>query len=133
MTTTVHNIIVGKLWVDEHGDMEIFGEGAASGLKCHLKYLPYSYFSKEAQRKVSGHVVDTDGRVSSSLLTFRREPFRLPNFSSRFQPKWVIQGYWDSKIEIAPVIDTNSDSTVCKTGKFITAWERILPPKDSDR
>ncbi|XP_077298811.1 oxysterol binding protein isoform X2 [Arctopsyche grandis] len=110
VTTTVHNIIVGKLWVDEHGDMEITGEGAASGIRCHLKYLPYSYFSKDTQRKVTGLVENPNGK-----------------------PKWVIQGHWDTRIEIAPVTNTNLDSTVCKTGKFTTAWQRIMPPEDSDK
>lgn len=51
VTTTVHNIIVGKLWVDNHGEMTI--ENHKTGDKCHLKYLPYSYFSRDSQRKVS--------------------------------------------------------------------------------
>lgn len=49
------------------------------------------------------------------------------------QAKWVIQGHWDTRIEIAPVTSTNLDSTVCKTGKFTTAWQRIMPPEDSDK
>lgn len=50
MTTTIHNIIVGKLWVDHHGEMEITNH--ANGDKCHLKYIPYSYFNRDVQRKV---------------------------------------------------------------------------------
>lgn len=50
VTTTVHNIIVGKLWVDNHGEMTI--ENHKTGDKCHLKYIPYSYFSRETPRKV---------------------------------------------------------------------------------
>jgi hypothetical protein len=55
VTTTVHNIIVGRLWVDNHGDMEIIGEKSAAGYKCHLKYLPYSYFTRDSQRRVKGN------------------------------------------------------------------------------
>lgn len=51
VTTTVHNIIVGKLWVDHHGDMEIIGEQSSKGFKCHLKFLPYSYFTRDSQRR----------------------------------------------------------------------------------
>ena len=51
VTTTVHNIIVGKLWVDQHGDMDIVNH--KDGVKCHLKYIPYSYFTRDIQRKVS--------------------------------------------------------------------------------
>ncbi|KAG6461440.1 hypothetical protein O3G_MSEX012630 [Manduca sexta] len=65
VTTTVHNIIVGKLWVDNHGDMDIVGEaGPAAGYVAHLKYLPYGYFSKDTQRKVTGVVKDPQGVVS---------------------------------------------------------------------
>ncbi len=51
VTTTVHNIIVGKLWVDNHGEMDITNH--RNGDKCHLKYAAYSYFSREIPRKVS--------------------------------------------------------------------------------
>ncbi|XP_035901282.1 oxysterol-binding protein 1 isoform X4 [Anopheles stephensi] len=112
VTTTVHNIIVGKLWVDNHGDMEIFGEGSAKGVKCHLKYLPYSYFTRDTQRRVKGVVMDSGNQV-----------------------KWVINGTWDSKIEIAPVTSTSGsmENPVYKTGNYKTAWTRRMPPPDSDK
>lgn len=50
VTTTVHNIIVGKLWVDNHGEMDI--KNHHTGDNCHLKYSAYSYFSRETPRKV---------------------------------------------------------------------------------
>uniref|UniRef100_A0AAG5DT23 Oxysterol-binding protein n=1 Tax=Anopheles atroparvus TaxID=41427 RepID=A0AAG5DT23_ANOAO len=112
VTTTVHNIIVGKLWVDNHGDMEIFGENNAKGVKCHLKYLPYSYFTRDTQRRVKGVVMDSANQV-----------------------KWVINGTWDSKIEIAPVTSTSgsTENPVYKTGNYKTAWTRRVPPPDSDK
>ncbi|XP_040170388.1 oxysterol-binding protein 1 isoform X2 [Anopheles arabiensis] len=112
VTTTVHNIIVGKLWVDNHGDMEIFGERNAKGVKCHLKYLPYSYFTRDTQRRVKGVVMDSSNQV-----------------------KWVVNGTWDSKIEIAPVTSTSgsTENPVYKTGNYKTAWTRRMPPPDSDR
>uniref|UniRef100_A0A2A4K9L7 PH domain-containing protein n=1 Tax=Heliothis virescens TaxID=7102 RepID=A0A2A4K9L7_HELVI len=111
VTTTVHNIIVGKLWVDNHGDMDIVGEaGAATGYVAHLKYLPYGYFSKDTQRKVTGVIKDPQG-----------------------VPRYVLQGHWDSRVEVAPVTSASPDNTVCKTGKFAVAWERVPAPPDSDR
>ncbi|XP_055700325.1 oxysterol-binding protein 1 isoform X1 [Phlebotomus papatasi] len=112
VTTTVHNIIVGKLWVDHHGDMDIVGENSATGIKCHLKYIPYSYFTRDTQRRVKGVVMNADGQV-----------------------KWVLNGTWDNKIEIAPVISTNGtkDSPIYKTGNYKTIWSRRLPPLDSDK
>lgn len=50
VTTTVHNIIVGKLWIDNHGEMTIVNH--VTDDKCHLKFIPYSYFSRDAPRKV---------------------------------------------------------------------------------
>lgn len=74
-TSTVHNIIVGKLWIDQvrgcpggeplaqagintdhplrlqTGDIEIVNHKTKD--RCQLKFLPYSYFSKEVARKVS--------------------------------------------------------------------------------
>ncbi|KAA0188808.1 hypothetical protein HAZT_HAZT001529 [Hyalella azteca] len=50
VSTTVHNMIVGKLWLDNHGEMEIINH--TTGDKCCLKFIPYSYFSREIPRKV---------------------------------------------------------------------------------
>lgn len=51
VTTTVHNIIVGKLWIDNHGEMHI--ENHDTGDKCVIKFHSYSYFSTEKPRKVN--------------------------------------------------------------------------------
>lgn len=112
VTTTIHNIIVGKLWVDQHGEMEIVGKNKAKGIKCELKYVPYSYFSKESQRRVKGVVYNQDGA-----------------------PKWYINGTWDDKVEIAPIkgVSGPSDDPVYDTGKSIVAWKRRMPPKDSEK
>ncbi|XP_050458461.1 oxysterol-binding protein 1 isoform X1 [Cataglyphis hispanica] len=110
VTTTVHNIIVGKLWVDQSGDMDIVNH--KEGIKCHLKYIPYSYFSRDSQRKVKGIVMNSNKEV-----------------------KWVVQGTWDSKIEIAPVISTSGtpDNPVYKTGPYILAWKRRMPTDDCEK
>ncbi|XP_014473458.1 PREDICTED: oxysterol-binding protein 1 isoform X1 [Dinoponera quadriceps] len=110
VTTTVHNIIVGKLWVDQSGDMDIVNH--KEGIKCHLKYIPYSYFSRDSQRKVKGVVMNSNKEV-----------------------KWVVQGTWDAKIEIAPVISTSgtSDNPVYKTGPYILAWKRRMPLEDCEK
>ncbi|XP_044578176.1 oxysterol-binding protein 1 isoform X2 [Cotesia glomerata] len=110
VTTTVHNIIVGKLWVDQSGDMDIINH--TDGTKCHLKYIPYSYFSRDSQRKVKGVVMNADKEV-----------------------KWVVQGTWDSKIEIAPVISTSGspDNPIYKTGPYTLAWKRHMPPDDCEK
>lgn len=112
VTTTVHNIIVGKLWVDNHGDMEIVGEQSADGYKCHLKYLPYSYFTRDTQRRIKGVVMDPVKQV-----------------------KWVLNGTWDNKMEVAAVTSTSGspENPVYKTGNYKTIWQRRLPPPDCDK
>lgn len=112
VTTTVHNIIVGRLWVDNHGDMEIIGEKSAAGYKCHLKYLPYSYFTRDSQRRVKGVVMDPDKQV-----------------------KWVLNGTWDNKMELAAVTSTSgsSENPVYRTSNYKTIWQRKLPPPDCDK
>ncbi|EDV23583.1 uncharacterized protein TRIADDRAFT_27761 [Trichoplax adhaerens] len=80
VTTTIHNIIVGKLWVDQSGEMEITNHSNRD--KCYLKYSAYSYFARDTPRKVSGQVVDAKRLV-----------------------RYVINGTWDNKIEYAKVID----------------------------
>ncbi|KAI4454411.1 oxysterol-binding protein-related [Holotrichia oblita] len=112
VTTTVHNIIVGKLWVDQHGDMEIIGRGNASGLKCILKFIPYSYFSKESQRRVKGAVMDSSGKV-----------------------RWIINGTWDDKVEICKVTGVSGSETnpIYQTNSPIVAWKRTVPHPDSQK
>ncbi|XP_046980953.1 oxysterol-binding protein 1 isoform X1 [Schistocerca americana] len=110
VTTTVHNIIVGKLWVDQSGDMDIINH--KTGAKCHLKYIPYSYFTRDVQRKVKGCVMDQDGNV-----------------------KWIVSGTWDNKIEIAPVTGSQGslENPVFKTGPYQLVWKRRMPPPESER
>lgn len=101
----MHNIIVGKLWVDQSGDMEIVNH--KQGIKCHLKYIPYSYFSRDSQRRVKGYVMNSDHEV-----------------------KYILQGTWDAQIEFGPVISTSGtpDNPVYNAGPFMVAWERNIPP-----
>lgn len=48
---TVHNIIVGRLWIDNSGEIDI--TNYSTGDKCHLTFKPYSYFSSDIPRRVS--------------------------------------------------------------------------------
>jgi len=79
VTTTVNNIIVGKLWIDQSGEMDITNH--TTGEVCRLKYHAYSYFSKEKPRRVTGYVTDNQ-KVT----------------------RYVISGFWDQKAECAKVV-----------------------------
>ena len=92
--------------------LTIVSWAAAKGYTAHLKYIPYSYFSKDSQRKVKGVIMDRNG-----------------------QAKYVLNGNWDSKIEYAAVTSFSGtpDSPVYKTGNYTTLWTRRLPPPDSEK
>lgn len=108
--TVVYNIIIGKLWVDQEGESEVVN--IENGCKCKLTYYPYSHFSSEDQRKVTGCVLDKSGST-----------------------QWLIQGYWDSFIEIAPVISkegTTKNPTLI-TGPFQKIWEINSPPPENEQ
>ncbi|XP_072281136.1 oxysterol-binding protein 1-like [Pyxicephalus adspersus] len=83
VTTTVHNIIVGKLWIDQSGEIEIVNH--KTGDKCKLKFAPYSYLSRDVARKVTGEVMDASGRVHYTLM-----------------------GTWDERMECAPASSSSS-------------------------
>lgn len=80
--TVVHNIVIGKLWIDQHGEMEVINHH--TGSRCHMKFEPYSYFGGVA-KKVTGTIVDKDDRVC-----------------------WVLNGTWDTKLEGSRVIGESS-------------------------
>merc|ERR1712150_189834 len=48
--TVVHNIVVGRLWIDQHGEMEVINH--FTGAKCHMKFEPYSYFAGIAKKVI---------------------------------------------------------------------------------
>ncbi|XP_043239908.1 oxysterol-binding protein 1-like isoform X2 [Amphibalanus amphitrite] len=111
VTTTVHNIIVGRLWVDQHGDMEITNH--KTGDKCNLKYVPYSYFSRDVLRKVTGCVTDPMGQV-----------------------RWVLMGTWDSKMECCKVLNSNTSvkgKPVIETGPPRLLWKANPVPEDGEK
>ncbi|XP_055511190.1 oxysterol-binding protein 2-like isoform X2 [Leucoraja erinacea] len=102
VTSTVHNIIVGKLWIDQSGDIDIINFKTKD--KCQLKFSPYSYFSRDCARKVTGVVTDRDGKAN-----------------------YILSGTWDEKMEFAKVVQSSQDGTSCE-GKQKTVYQ-TLPPK----
>ncbi|VDK75212.1 unnamed protein product [Litomosoides sigmodontis] len=110
VTTTVHNIIVGKLWIDNHGEMLI--ENHKTGDKCILKFHPYSYFSREPPRKIVGFVKDPAGKVC-----------------------WLIHGIWDSYLDILKVtneVNTGENSRF-ETDAPNRIWTINSPVENGDK
>ncbi|XP_006894856.1 PREDICTED: oxysterol-binding protein 2 isoform X1 [Elephantulus edwardii] len=114
-TSTVHNIIVGKLWIDQTGDIEIVNHKTKD--RCQLKFLPYSYFSKEAARKVTGVVSDNHGKAH-----------------------YVLSGSWDEQMECAKVVHSSSSSpsldgkqkTVYQTLPSKVLWKKYPLPENAE-
>ncbi|XP_035391866.1 oxysterol-binding protein 2-like [Electrophorus electricus] len=102
VTSTVHNIIVGKLWIDQSGDIEIVNRRTKD--TCHLKFSPYSYFSRDIPRKVTGVVADSDGVAH-----------------------YILSGTWDGKMESAKIVESSRDCGGSE-GKLKTVYQ-TLPPK----
>ncbi|XP_055945892.1 oxysterol-binding protein 1-like [Argiope bruennichi] len=111
VTTFVHNIIVGRLWVDHHGEMEIVNHHTED--KCHLRFIPYSYFSREVPRKVTGVVTDHEGNA-----------------------KFVLQGTWDNKMESARVLNSHGSvkgKPLLETSSPKTIWRRQFPGPEYEK
>ncbi|XP_029998711.1 oxysterol-binding protein 2 isoform X3 [Sphaeramia orbicularis] len=101
VTSTVHNIIVGKLWIDQSGDIEIVNNRTKD--TCQLKFSPYSYFSRDVPRKVTGVVADSGG-----------------------QAHYILSGTWDDKMESAKIIQSSRGGSGSE-GKQKTVYQTLSP------
>ncbi|XP_032943064.1 oxysterol-binding protein-related protein 1 isoform X2 [Rhinolophus ferrumequinum] len=63
-TCCVHNIIVGKLWIEQYGNVEITNH--KTGDKCVLNFKPCGLFGKELH-KVEGYIQDKSKRKLCAL------------------------------------------------------------------
>jgi oxysterol-binding protein 1 len=104
VATFVRNIIVGKLWIDNVGEMDIVNHKTKD--VCHLKYFPYSYFSRDPPKKVTGIITDSNNVA-----------------------RYVLNGTWTEKMEGAPVLNPQvvTEQTQLNTGKSKVLWERRYP------
>ncbi|XP_076150781.1 oxysterol-binding protein 1 isoform X3 [Alosa pseudoharengus] len=116
VTTTVHNIIVGKLWIDQSGEIDIINH--KTGDRCHLKFAPYSYFSRDVARKVTGVVTDKEGKAH-----------------------YVLSGTWDEKMELSRVMQSSRggengtegrQKTVYQTLKAREIWRKTPLPEGAE-
>uniref|UniRef100_A0A665TAI2 Oxysterol-binding protein n=1 Tax=Echeneis naucrates TaxID=173247 RepID=A0A665TAI2_ECHNA len=115
VTTTVHNIIVGKLWIDQSGEIDVVNH--KTGDRCHLKFAPYSYFSRDIPRKVTGVVTDKDGKAH-----------------------YVLSGTWDEKMEFSRVMQSSKGEngtegkqrTVYQTLKAKGVWTKNPLPEGAE-
>ncbi|KAM6972754.1 oxysterol-binding protein 1 [Aplochiton taeniatus] len=100
VTITVHNIIVGKLWIDQSGEIDVVNH--KTGDRCHLKFSPYSYFSRDVARKVTGVVTDKEGKAH-----------------------YVLSGTWDEKMEFSRVMQSSKGGEMGSEGKQKTVYQTL--------
>ncbi|VDM17160.1 unnamed protein product [Hydatigera taeniaeformis] len=65
VTITVHNIIVGRLWAEIHGETVIKSHN--TNYSCRMRYEAHSYFSRDPDRQVSGFIYDPSGTLVYKL------------------------------------------------------------------
>ncbi|XP_011472023.1 oxysterol-binding protein-related protein 1 isoform X1 [Oryzias latipes] len=63
-TCCVHNIIVGQLWIEQYGNVEVINH--RTGEKCCLNFKPCGLFGKELH-KVEGHIFDKSKKKLCAL------------------------------------------------------------------
>lgn len=63
-TCCVHNIIVGQLWIEQYGNVEITNH--RTGERCFLNFKPCGLFGKELH-KVEGYILDKSKKKLCSL------------------------------------------------------------------
>ncbi|XP_071480214.1 oxysterol-binding protein 1-like isoform X2 [Diadema antillarum] len=112
VTVTVHNIIVGKLWVDQSGECELFNHTTKD--VCRLNFKQTSYFSRDIPRKVTGVIMDSNNMA-----------------------KFVLSGTWDKKMEYAKVLHITTDKSgpgkpVYERGQPKVLWQRNPPMQNTE-
>ena len=104
--TTVHNIIVGKLWVDQSGDIVV--KEHSTGANSRVKFHPYSYFSRDTPRRVTGGVFDPSGK-----------------------PRFILDGTWDNSMSFG--MSTTSDPNDLKGKDFRQIWLKNATLPESEK
>lgn len=127
----LHNVIVGGMWYDYYGTIEIVNE-KGDGEKAKLIFHRCGMFSRGSYRKVTGEIYDKDGNVRMQLqgnwnkkltgikidqdgkkgekIVLWRKNEELIDHGSN---KWRIANFVQKQLEITPDL------------------EKILPPTDS--
>ena len=63
VTTTIHNVIVGRMWIEHHGSMLIEGP---NGLTCHIEFHPTGWTASSGKR-LNGYIKNADGERLADL------------------------------------------------------------------
>ncbi|KAF6212191.1 hypothetical protein GE061_012712 [Apolygus lucorum] len=80
VTSTLHNLIIGKMWIDQEGDMDI--KCFTNGFSCKVSFKSPGYFGGEPH-KVKGSVYDKEGLTMLHLSGSYVSKVELVRISSR--------------------------------------------------
>lgn len=109
----------------QSGDIEIVNHKTKD--RCQLKFVPYSYFSKEAARKVTGSRSPEPRRARSGVCAYVSCPRpQVTGVVSDSQGKahYVLSGSWDEQMECSKIVHSSPSSD----GKQKTVYQ-TLPAK----
>jgi len=67
VTCTIHNIVVGRLWFEYHGTMEVINH--TNKMKATINFKPYSWSTKELH-KVEGYITDSHKKKVRGLYGY---------------------------------------------------------------
>ncbi|XP_061348194.1 oxysterol-binding protein-related protein 2A-like [Gastrolobium bilobum] len=105
VTTTIYNLILGKIYCDHHGNMDIRGNRQYS---CRLKFKEQTILDRNPHQ-VHGFVEDVRGRKVATLFG-----------------KWDDSMYYvNGDVNVRPKDFTSSDATLL--------WKRTKPPSNLTR
>ncbi|XP_058764313.1 oxysterol-binding protein-related protein 2A isoform X1 [Vicia villosa] len=105
VTTTIYNLILGKLYCGHHGNMEIRGNRQYS---CRLKFKEQTILDRNP-RQVNGFVEDTTGKKAATIFG-----------------KWDDSIYYfDGDVNVKPKDYTSSSGSLL--------WRRTKPPPNLTR
>ncbi|KJE97550.1 oxysterol-binding protein 1 [Capsaspora owczarzaki ATCC 30864] len=153
MTTSVHNLIVGKLWIENFGEDTMVNHG--TGDKCTIKLEKYRYFGKSEIGRVTARVLDASGRehfriqgnydesiqfvkvdadganLTWEQLTARSAPTTL--YTRYPHPDYYDQFYNFTNFAITlNDVDEHLASRVCPTDSRLRPDQRLLENGDMD-
>jgi len=136
-TTCVHNILVGKMWIDNYGEMVLVNH--RNGYRCVVKLTKTGAFwgSRDTYGSVSGRVFDADGRecplrLAGSWLSALRVEFLQEPLGD--QPRVLrAETVWTRPVEPPPGASGPFHMTqfAIALNELTEELRVVLPPTDS--
>jgi len=86
ITTCVHNIVIGKMWVDNYGQARLYNHTTKD--VCVVDVEPYDWF-KGTVGNLTGKVLDADGNVHYTMKGNWNDSISLEKVGSKEPPKVI--------------------------------------------